>query len=263
MVGFSAPIPPETERGILVNFGTDETGAGLIEPSPPASSEETATAQPAVSETPSKEDAVTTQNFDKEAPEIKKVDPEAERKKKEQIEADKARRAELEAVRIRKVQEEAEKQRIAEEQKRISDIANRTKNALANSKNSGTNTTGEGVTGGPGNQGVTTGSVDSKVRGTGSGTGNSGVSHDLAGRNFLALPPPKYDYQEEGKVVVEINVDRNGNVMSVNAGAKGSTTLNDDLLKAAREAALKAKFEPKPDAPLVQKGTITYNFILK
>ena len=263
MVGFSAPVPPETEQGIVVNFGTDETGSGLIEPSPPASNEETTVAQPAVSETPSKEDAVATQDFDKEAPEIKKTDPEAERKKKEQIEAERIRRAAIEAERVKKAQEEAEKQRIAEEQKRISDIANRTKNALANSKNSGTNTTGEGVTGGAGNQGVTTGSVDSKVRGTGSGTGNSGVSYDLAGRNFQALPPPKYDYQGEGKVVVEINVDRNGNVTSANPGAKGSTTLDEYLLNAAKEAALKAKFESKPDAPLVQKGTITYNFILK
>lgn len=263
LVGFSAPVPPETESGILVNFGTDETGSGLIEPSPPASNEETTTAQPAVSEKPSKEEAVATQNFDKEAPEIKKIDPEAERKKKEQIEAERIRQAAVEAERVKKAREEAEKQRIAEEQKRISDISNRTKNALANSKNSGTNTTSEGVTGGQGNQGVTTGSVDSKVRGTGSGTGDSGVSYDLAGRKFQALPPPKYDYQEEGKVVVDINVDRNGNVTSANPGAKGSTTLNDDLLKAAREAALKAKFEIKPDAPLVQKGTITYNFILK
>lgn len=262
-VGFSAPRPPETERGILVNFGTDETGAGLIEPSPPASAEETTTAQPAVSETPSKEDAVVTQNFDKEAPEIKKVDPEAERKKKEQVEAEKARRVAMEAERVKKAQEEAEKQRIAEEQKRISDIANRTKNAMANSKNSGTSTTGEGITGGPGNQGVTTGSVDSKVRGPGSGTGNSGVSYDLAGRKFQSLPLPKYDYQEEGTVVVEIIVDWKGNVTRANAGVKGSSTLNEDLVKAARDAALKAKFEAKPDGSQDQKGTITYNFILK
>ncbi len=41
-LAFSLPAPPEMEEGILVNFGTDETGLGMIEPSPPAVQEETA-----------------------------------------------------------------------------------------------------------------------------------------------------------------------------------------------------------------------------
>ena len=51
---------------------------------------------------------------------------------------------------------------------------NRTKNALANSKNAGTSSTGEGIAGGPGNQGDPNGSVNSKVRGAGSGLGDKG-----------------------------------------------------------------------------------------
>jgi outer membrane biosynthesis protein TonB len=262
-VGFTAPKPPDNEKGILVNFGTDETGVGLIEPSPAPSTEETATRKTAVAETPQKEEAVLTQNFDKEAPVIKKVDPEAEKKKKELIEAQKIRRAELEAERIKKAQEDAERKRVADEQKRVSDITNRTKNTFANAKNSGTTSTGEGITGGAGNQGDPNGSVDSKVRGTGTGTGNKGISYDLAGRNFQTLPNPKYEYQGEGKVVVDISVDKNGNVIQAVPGAKGSTTLDDYLLSTAKDAALKSKFEPKPDAPSVQKGTITYIFILK
>jgi colicin import membrane protein len=263
IVGFTAPKPPEKELGIMVNFGTDETGSGLIEPSPPASNEETAAAQPVKANvTPVKEDALQTQNFDKEAPAVKKVDPEAEKKKKEAIEAERIKREQIEAERVKKVQEDAEKKKVAEEEKRISDITNRTKNALANSKNSGTNSTSEGITGGQGNQGDPRGSVDSKVRGVGGGTGNEGISYDLAGRNFQLLPPPIYDYQGEGKVVVEITVDRMGKVTQANPGAKGSTTLDEYLLRVAKEAALKAKFDPKPDAPQ-QKGTIVYNFKLK
>lgn len=261
-VGFTAPKPPEQDKGILVNFGTDETGSGLIEPSPPPSDEEAAAAQPAVAEAAVKEQANLTQNFDKEAPEIKKADPEAEKKKKEQIEAEKVRKAQVEADRIKKAEEDAEKARVAAEAKRISDIQNRTKNALANSKNTGTTSTGEGVTGGTGNQGDLRGSVDSKVRGTGVGTGKEGISYDLGGRNFQSLPDPKYDYQAEGKVVVDISVDRNGKVTSAVPGGKGSTSLDENLLNAAKEAALKAKFEPKADAN-TQKGTITYNFKLK
>jgi hypothetical protein len=51
--------------------------------------------------------------------------------------------------------------------------------------------------------------------------------------------------------------------VSANPGIKGSTTLDEYLLKVAKEAAMKASFNSKPDAPAVQKGTITYNFILK
>ena len=264
LVSFTVQIPPEDSDGILVNFGTDESGSGLIEPSPAPSSVESAPAQPeTAAENPSVEDAVVTQNFDKEAPEVKKTDPEAERKKKEAAEAEKIRRAALEAERIRKANEEAEKRRVEEEQKRMNDITSRTKNLLSNAKNTGTNTTSEGVAGGAGNQGVTSGSVNTQNRGAGSGTGESGISFDLAGRNFQTLPQPRYDYQGEGKVVVEIFVDRSGKVTQANPGFKGSTTLDEYLLNVAREAALKARFDPKPDAPAVQKGTITYIFILK
>lgn len=260
--GFSAPLAPEPEEGILVNFGTDETGLGMIEPSAPAM-EETAAPLPAEStNVTAEEEPLLTQN-NEEAPEVKKVDPEAEKKKLEQIEAERIRKAEIEAERIRKVQEENERKRIEAEQQRQADIMARTKNALAGSRNSGTNSTSEGIAGGSGNQGSPTGAVDSKNRGDGGGTGNSGISYELGGRGFQKLPLPKYDYQGEGRVVVEVSVDRSGKVIQAIAGIKGSNTLDEYLLKAARDAALEARFDQKADAPLVQKGTITYNFVLK
>jgi len=259
---FSFQAPPEMEEGILVNFGTDETGMGLIEPSQAAVEESTSVPVPASSADQQTEEALLTQN-DEEAPEVKKVDPEAERKKLEKIEADKIRRAELEAEKKRRDEEEAERKRIAAEQQRQADIVNRTRNALANAKNSGTNSTSEGVAGGTGNQGSPTGSVDSNVRGEGNGLGTQGISYDLQGRGFRSLPPPKYDYQGEGKVVVEVIVDRTGKVTKATPGIKGSTTLDDYLLKVAKDAALEAKFDALPDAPEIQKGTITYNFKLR
>jgi colicin import membrane protein len=262
IVSFSVPPPPEIEEGILVNFGTGETGLGMIEPSPPAVQQETSPPLPAKTVVKTEDDPLLTQN-NEEAPEVKKADPEAEKKRLEKIEARRIQKEQLEAERIRKVQEETERKRIEAEQQRQADIMNRTKNALANSKNAGTSSTGEGITGGPGNQGVASGSVDSKVRGDGDGLGDKGISYDLQGRGFQALPSPKYDYQGEGRVVVEVSVDRLGKVTQAIAGIKGSTTLDEYLLKVAKEAALNARFETKSDAPAIQKGTITYNFILK
>lgn len=291
LVGFSTPPVPDTEGGILVNFGTGETGIGDIEPSPPAFKEESSA--PAVKELASPppsaakpvvktaEDPLLSQNSEeapvvkKTPPVIKKVDPEAAKKRLEKIEADRKINEQLEAERIRVREEEAEKRRIATEQKRESDIMNKTRNALVNSQNRGTTSTGEGIAGGPGNQGDPNGSINSKVRGTGSGqgtsgtgtgtgTGDKGISYDLAGREIQgSLPRPKYEYQTEGRVVVDVSVDRSGKVVQAVPGGRGSTTLNQDLFRIAREAAMGAKFKVKQDAPPIQKGTITYIFILK
>lgn len=91
----------------------------------------------------------------------------------------------------------------------------------------------------------------------------TGVLYDLPGRSIYKIPAPKYDSQSEGRIVVEVSVDRQGKVIQAIPGTKGSTTLDEYLLKVSREAALDAVFESNPSAPLVQKGTITYNFILK
>jgi len=262
LVGFSVPPPPETEEGILVNFGTDETGSGMIEPSPPVVNEDVPPPLPATTVEEQAEDPLLTQDFE-EAPEVVKADPEAERIEQEKIEADRILNEQLEAERIRKEQEEIERKRIEAERVRQAEIMDRTKNALANSKNAGTNTTGEGETGGEGNQGVPTGSVDTNKRGDGNGLGDRGISYNLGDRGFQKLPSPKYVIQEEGRVVVEVSVDRSGKVIRANPGTKGSTTLDAYLLKVAKDAAMQARFEAKPDAPVIQKGTITYNFILK
>jgi len=281
LVTFSVPAPPETGEGILVNFGTGETGLGDIEPSPPPGIKVTAPPPPlpaqkkasppaaAPAEKKSKAESLITQD-NEEAPAVKKADPAAEKKKREKIEADKKIKEQLDAERAIKEQEEIERKKAEADKQREADIMNKTKNALANSKNTGTGSTSEGIAGGTGNQGDPRGSVDSKVRGeggglgtSGTGTGKSGPSFHLEGRGFQSLPEPKYDYQGEGRVVVEVSVDRSGKVIQATPGIKGSTTLDEYLLKVAKDAAMKATFSAKPDAPTVQKGTITYNFILK
>jgi len=262
LFGFSVPPPPEYEEGLVVNFGMDETGLGMIEPSLPAYRDEASPPPQPEPEVFTDEEALLTQD-DEEAPEVKKVDPETERKRIEQLEEERIRKEQEEAERIRKEQAEIERKRIEAERLRQAEIMDRTRKALEGSKNAGTSTTSEGIAGGEGNQGVPSGAVDSQNRGEGGGTGNSGISYELAGRGFQKLPLPEYDYQGEGKVVVEVSVNRTGKVIQAVAGIKGSSTLDEYLLKAAREAALKAQFDVKQNAPDIQKGTITYNFRLR
>jgi len=281
ITGFHTHLPLPEEEGILVNFGTDDAGSGLNEPMASSSDEsvnqqETEAAEPeeyvpeSSEETASEalaEEAQMTQDFE-EAPVVEKKieqpDPEEERRRKEEAIAEKLRQQQVEEERKRREAEEAEKRRLEQEEKRRTEIMNRTRNALENANARGSDTNrSEGVRGGEGNQGVESGSVDSQTRGEGSGTGTDGISFDLAGRQARALPKPSYDIQSEGIVVVEVTVDRNGNVTKATPGERGSTTLEEYFLRVARNAAMNAKFDRKPDAPVIQKGTITYHFILR
>jgi len=92
------------------------------------------------------------------------------------------------------------------------------------------------------------------------GAGN-GISYSLGGRGAMILHQPSYDSKEQGKVVVTIKVDRKGNVTSAVPGAKGTNVSSQVLWNLAKYAALQSKFLADSDAPEVQVGTITYNFI--
>lgn len=76
------------------------------------------------------------------------------------------------------------------------------------------------------------------------------------------LPRPSLPVQKEGTVVVDIWVNQNGSVIRAVPGAAGTTTTDKDLWNAARQAALKAKFNTDWEAKEQQQGTITYVFKL-
>lgn len=270
--GFHTPLPLPQEEALLINFGNDAGGSGLLEP---ATSPETQATPPPPPETTKSEPSsqaeadILTQDIE-EAPAVEtgkeKVKKEKTAEEKAQEELERKRQEELERQRQleieRKRQEELERKRKEEEQRKIREITQRTQNALSGSQNAST-TTSEGETGGTGNQGNPLGSRESDSH-TGTPTGgNGGISYSLAGRTPVNLPVPEYNYQQAGIVVVEVTVDKNGMVTKAVPGVKGSTTLDEYLLKVAREAALRARFNRKPDAPAYQKGTITYHFILQ
>lgn len=260
-VTFRVKIPEPVEEGLLVNFGFDETGEGLFEPAPepvsPPPPPESAGEQGG-------EEALLTQDFE-EAVEVEKKEPSPEeiRKQAEARAAEIRRQLEAEAERKRIEQEEAEKRKKEEEQRRIDQQNARARGAFSNAGNVGTSGQSQGVAGGQGNQGVQSGTPDAPNYGPGGGQGTEGISFDLGGRKAQSLIKPPYDLQKEGVVVVAITVDRSGRVTDATPGIKGSTTLEGDLLKLAKEAALKTRFESSNDAPIIQKGTITYVFRLK
>lgn len=89
-------------------------------------------------------------------------------------------------------------------------------------------------------------------------------SAKVTGRSLVGhLPEPDYPRQVSGQVVVRILVNQYGDVTTAIPGAKGTTIQDDTIWEAAKQAALKAKFNIDAKAPATQEGTITYQFRLK
>jgi colicin import membrane protein len=248
LASFKASLPLPADEGLLVNFGDVEFAGGKKEPKYNDIISKKAESRPVEKhvEKTQHEKQLITQDVE-EAPVIAPKDKIVKKQPVKKTEVIKT------PAPVTKKTDNRE-----EETKPVKPSVNTS--ALYRGRKTNTNYTGsEGNSTGEGNMGVLTGSENSTNRGLGSGTGN-GTTFNLDGRNSLALPKPESNLHKEGRVVVEIKVDRAGNIISAVAGVKGSTTLDSELLAAAKKAALSSKFDSKPDAAFTQVGTITYIF---
>lgn len=90
--------------------------------------------------------------------------------------------------------------------------------------------------------------------------GESSVSYNLKDRYARFLPIPVFKCEYGGKVVVEILVNPKGVVQKAKI-LEDQSQSDDCLWRVAADAAKRSRFNEKPDAPALQKGTITYNFV--
>jgi TonB family protein len=239
--GLHPPYPPPPEQGIMVNFGLDEKGSGLTEPI--TNDKEKPIVVPEEKAAPKEEGKILTQEVE-EAPSIdtKKTNAKKDISK---------------TITPKKENIVVKKESPVKEERKVN-----AKALYTGRKPDSKNTAGEGVTGGQGNQGSPFGSVDSKNHAAGDSRGTGGPEFSLEGRDTLHLEKPKADYRENGDVVIEVTVDKDGIVKSARQG-KGSTTQDATLITAAIKAAMASKFNQKSDADPIQKGKITYHFTLK
>lgn len=124
---------------------------------------------------------------------------------------------------------------------------------------------GEGVDeSGGGDQGDPNGNPNSNSR-EGNSASGSGGDYRLSGRTALSKPKPVYDCQDEGTVVVKISVNRNGEVISAEAGdaipnGPATTTTSSCLYRRAEAAARQTRWNASSTARETQIGYIIYNF---
>lgn len=236
-------MDPPLESGIAVNFGTTDYGQGNDQPTEPVKTTPKETTPPPVPQTKTeiKEEVVTQEN--EEAPVIKK-----EEKKEEVKEAPK---------------EEPKKEEPKKPDPKPDKATTDALSSLINGpKNDGKAEGSEGNDNTPGDKGDPNGDPNaSSYYGTGLGLDGDG-NYLLGGRKALNKEKFVQDCNQAGRVVVSIEVDRSGKVISAMPGVRGTTNNDPCLLGPAKRAALATKFNADDKAPAKQIGKIIYNFKL-
>ncbi len=230
--GLKEPHPPRKEKMVSINmdFGTQLKGSGQTESQ--TEDQEKTSSQQQEQQKQQEEEQQTSQKTatQQESPVTAKDEKEGEQKGEEQKEE-------------------------KEEQKEVSEELKEAQKQFQDMEDDGGG--GEGDDEQSGNEGDPGGQPE----GEGSLPG-AGGSWKLSGRKILQKPQPEKP-DEEGKVVIDIWVDQQGNVIRTSPNLSKSNTTSDKLLKLAEDAAKKAKFNPSPDAAVEQKGTFTFVFELR
>ena len=233
LMAFRTPLPLPGEEGVEVDLGMYNQGMGEIQPEKSAIPQQSLPPKPQENENVKSKDDVVTQDTE-EAPSIK---TEKKKEVKEETET-----------------KPTETPKEPEEPKPVVNPK-----ALFKGSDKSQEGGSQGITGQPGDQGNPNGLAGiNKYDGHG-GQGN-GAGYDLGGRGAKTLQRPSKDFPEEGHIVVEIFVDREGNVIRATI-AKGTDITNTEMRNMALEAAKRSKFIADPTAPEEQKGTITYTFV--
>ena len=224
----------DEEEGIMVSFGDGVEGLGES-----AAEETTALPTTPPPAPPTKDELMTQDDEDTVALEAQKR-KEKEEKKRQELIAEQKPLEELEKQRI-EAERIAEQKRIEDEQAEKTAKAGKAGSVFGQSVGVG-QSSGTGTSGNP--------------AGKGSSNGND---WNLSGRDLRGgIPKPAYNANEEGKIVVSIRVDENGNVISATTG-QGTTITDRTLVEKTLEAAKKVKFSAGKNNVY---GTITYKFKL-
>ena len=227
-------LDPPPENGIAINFGTTDFGSGNIQPTEAIQSAPKATA---AKEAAASNDDVLSQDIE-EAVVIK------------------------EAKKIQPTKQTA-KEEVKPKPKEIPKPSKSTSDALSSlingPKSDGKAQGGEGNDNIAGDKGSPNGNpYANSYYGSGSGSGN-GSGWGLNGRSISSRGKEVQKCNEFGTVVVQITVNRNGNVIAAKY-IKGTTNTNPCLVEPALATARKYKWQPDSKAPETQVGFITVNF---
>ena len=260
-------IPPPGQQGILVSLGLPDEGEGQDTPDtqneektdPQQAKSEAEEVEPAKVEVVDKQARRSTTEPQRQPDVLTSESPEdiAIRNRKAEEARQKAIQRQIE------IEAQKERDRIAEAERKKAEEAAAKQAAFDKTKKQYSDLlggTGKGNTGTPGNQGDPGGDPNAGAL-TGISTGSGMVGGGLGDRGVLFEPEISDNSQKTGRVVVNVCVDKTGNVTSSNYTQRGSTTTDLELRSLAEKSAEKFKFTPSDIEK--QCGTVTIDFKLK
>lgn len=227
-------LDPPPENGIAINFGTTEFGSGNIQPTEAIKSAPKASA---AKQAASSEDEILSQDIEEAVvmKQVKKAQPTKEIAKQEP--------------------------KPKESPKPSKSTSDALSSLINGPKSEGKAKGGEGNDNISGDKGSLNGDpYANSYYGSGNGTGN-GSGWGLNGRSISSRGKEVQKCNEFGTVVVQITVNRNGNVIAAEY-TKGTTNTNPCLVEPALATARKYKWQADANAPETQIGFITVNFKL-
>ncbi len=246
LLAWSAPDPPIPEYGIEMNFGTTDVGSGDVQPkTPPMEAEEIAEEEAEPAAEPEEEVEEVVEETPVEAVTQPIESPVVEKKPEKKPEP-----------KPKKITPKKEVKKPVEKPKPKPKVKN---TYPGKGKSDGNpSKSGDGDDNKAGDKGDPKGSLDSKSL-YGSG-GKGGSSLDLAGWKWDRLPRPNDTSDESGRIVFEIKVDDQGEVVSVRTIEKTVSPAVERIYKAEVER-LTFTRTSGGQAAAISTGRIT--FILK
>lgn len=232
-------MDPPPENGIAINFGTTDEGMGNDNPAETTNTAPQPTETASESTPVSEEEVVTQSQVDaiaiKETKAVKPTQKPAE-----------------------KVVPKAKPVETPKPSKSVTDALA----ALNGPKTDGKTNQSDGTGTQAGNQGKIDGNLyANSYYGSGSGIGSGNGSYGLSGRTLAKRQIIRQKCNEEGTVVVEIRVNKNGEVIEATR-SKGTKNSAQCLVEAAIATAKTFKWQADANAPEEQIGFIVINFRL-
>jgi outer membrane biosynthesis protein TonB len=229
-------MDPPPENGIAINFGNTDFGSGetnTTETVKTAPQPSESTPQP----TPTAEEVITQESVD--AAVIK---------------------ATKKPVPTKEVKKEVQPKKV-EAQKPSQKTTDALSSLLNGSKNDGKATDGDGDSNQAGNQGKIDGSIyANSFYGKGDAVGKGETGWGLKGRNLTSPGAVRPNCNDEGTVVIQVTVNKDGTVRDAKQSTLGSNITSTCLVNAAIQSALKYKWNNDEKAPNSQIGFVVFNY---
>jgi outer membrane biosynthesis protein TonB len=240
LLKFSAPaLPDEGTGGVLVNFGTSDQGMGT---------DYMSAEDPSMAENPSKS----------KPDKVDNVQPtptsSADNGNAKIVTQSNEDAPEVQSNPKTKVNNNVNTNNLANAKKPVVN-----QNALYKGKKNNGTGEGDGNTNTPGNQGKAGGTTLTNNY-DGNGSGNGGNLLGMPERHFINKPQVNDANRRSGRVVVSIQVDKKGNVISAQAGARGTTITDYALFTRCEQAIMAEKLNPLDNGPDVQVGNVVFVF---